>query len=114
MNLLMLLNIVNYFISDLDDFHFVGVPSPSQQLTPVLLLSLVDGECRFLVVQALKMHRKKARTFMFTLSVLVVVISIVTFLNTASAELNGPSSTGKLVTCMLILNIIACHAMFET
>lgn len=60
------------------------------------------------------MHRKKAGTFMFTLSVLLVVISVVTFTNTTAAELNGPSSTGKLVTCMLILSIIACHAIFET
>ena len=51
-----------------------------------------------MVVQALKMHRKKEGTFMFIPSVLVVVVYIVTFLNTATAESSGPSSKGKLVT----------------
>lgn len=100
-----LLNIVNYFILDLDKFHFVEVPA-FYRINPGAVDISVDGECRFLVVEAINMHRKKAGKFMFIPSVLVIVVSIVALVNTASAELNRPSSGGTFVMCILMSNLI--------
>ena len=49
------------------------------------------------------MQRKKAGTFIFIPSVLVAVFSLVAHVNNTLAELNSSSSTGKLVTCAMIL-----------
>lgn len=50
-----------------------------------------------LVVKALKMHRKKVDKFIFTIHLLVVVISIIASSNTTSADLNNsPPTPGKL------------------
>lgn len=94
----MLLNIVNYFILDLDKFHFVDVPALVGICIDSLVVS-IDGECSFLVEQALKMSRKKAETFLFIPSVLVVIVSFVALINITSAELNKSlSEGGRLLT----------------
>lgn len=43
---------------------------------------------RFLVVQPLKMNRKKAGTFLSIPSVMVVIVSFASLINAASAELD--------------------------
>lgn len=50
-----------------------------------------------MAVKALKMHRKKVDKLIFTIDLLVVVISIVASSNTTWADLNNsPPSPGKL------------------
>lgn len=86
-HLLVLLNIVNYYILDLDKFHFVDAPAQRRNSLWIIFV-LIDGECRLLVAQEKKMHRKKVGKFLFIPSDLVVVVFLIALVNIVSAELH--------------------------